>query len=145
MFAAHWFLLDEKVRFVIVGTFNMGLRYVIFTVLCLFFVADRYQQNLLATWALSSVAAFLAYKYLVFGTRGSHLREFAKSVLIWCLSYAVKAVLLWLLAGRLQWNVYLAQGVAIALLIVINYLLFKHFAFSAHEKTLLERLYNLWE
>ena len=141
----RWFALDEKVRFVIAGICNMGIRYLIFVLLGLAFTVNRYQIILLATWLSSSVIAFLSYKYLVFRTEGNHIKEFVKSLLIWCLSYVLNALLLGFLVGRLQWNVYAAQGLVIILLVVINYLLFKHFAFKKQKESWLEHLYNLWE
>ena len=136
--ARRWFLIDEKVRFVIAGIVNMAIRYLIFVLLGLAFSVSRYQL-------LSSVIAFFSYKHLVFRTEGNHLKEFVKSLLIWCLSYVLNAALLEVLAGRLAWNVYLAQAAAIVLIVAVNYLLFKHFAFRQQKKSLLEHLYNLWE
>ncbi len=141
----RWFALDEKVRFVIAGIGNMGIRYLIFVLLGLVFTVNRYQIILLVTWLSSSVIAFLSYKYLVFRTEGNHMKEFVKSLLIWCLSYILNAALLEVLVGRLQWNVYAAQGLVIVLIVVINYLLFKHFAFKKQKESWLEHLYNLWE
>ncbi len=123
----------------------MGIRYLIFVLLGLAFTVNRYQIILLATWLSSSVIAFLSYKYLVFRTEGNHIKEFVKSLLIWCLSYVLNALLLGFLVGRLQWNVYAAQGLVIILIVVINYLLFKHFAFKKQKESWLEHLYNLWE
>lgn len=142
---SYWFDLDKKLRFVITGIINMALRYLIFVLLGLIFSVNRYQLILLATWLLSSGIAFFSYKYLVFRTEGNHLKEFAKSVMIWCLSYILNAFLLAFLVERQQWNVYLAQGIVIILIVVINYLLFKHFAFHHQKKSWLERLYNLWD
>ena len=92
--ARRWFLIDEKVRFVIAGIVNMAIRYLIFVLLGLAFSVSRYQLVLLATWLLSSVIAFFSYKHLVFRTEGNHLKEFVKSLLIWCLSYVLNAALL---------------------------------------------------
>ncbi len=145
LLSRRWFALDEKVRFVIAGIGNMGIRYLIFVLLGLVFTVNRYQIILLVTWLSSSVIAFLSYKYLVFRTEGNHMKEFVKSLLIWCLSYILNAALLEVLVGRLQWNVYAAQGLVIVLIVVINYLLFKHFAFKKQKESWLEHLYNLWE
>lgn len=143
---ANWFLIDEKVRFLVLAMTNMFIRYVLFVILGALFSVLHYQAVLVLTWALSSVVAFLSYKVLVFRTEGNHLKEYGKSLLIWCLSYFVNALILWLLVEKFLWNVYVAQGVAILFLAVVNYLLFKHFAFKQPRKrTLLERLYNLWE
>lgn len=143
---ANWFLIDEKVRFLVLAMTNMFIRYVLFVILGALFSVLHYQAVLVLTWGLSSVVAFFSYKVLVFRTEGNHLKEYGKSLLIWCLSYFVNALILWLLVEKFLWNVYVAQGVAILFLAVVNYLLFKYFAFKQPRKrTLLERLYNLWE
>ena len=141
----NWFKIDEKIRFIITGIFNMFLRYVIFVFLGIGLGTSHYQLVLLASWLLSSVVAFLSYKHLVFQTEGNHIKEFIKSVLIWIVSYFINAALLMLLVGYFALNTYLAQGMAIILIVVINYTLFKYFAFKQRKKTWLERLYNLWD
>ena len=145
LLAQKWFTLDEKLRFVIAGTVNMGLRYLIFVALGLIFSVGHYQLILLSTWLLSSGVAFASYKYLVFRTEGNHLKEFAKSVLIWVISYIINAFLLALFIGDFLWNTYAAQAVAVAIIVVVNYLLFKYFAFHHRPKSLLEQIYNLWD
>ena len=59
--AERWFLIDEKVRFVIAGIGNMGVRYLIFILLGLAFTVRHYQAILFFSWFLSSFTAFLAY------------------------------------------------------------------------------------
>ena len=135
----HWFELDERLRFITMASLNMVLRYLIFILLSLAFGSIHYQFNLLLMWLLSSFIAFYSYKKLVFDTQGNHLQEYLKSISIWTLSYFINAGLLSLLVGKLMLNLYLAQGIAISFLLVINYLLFKHFAFSHPHKL------NWWE
>lgn len=141
----QWFAIDEKIRFIIAGICNMGIRYVVFVILGLMFGIGHYQLILLAAWFFSSFIAFFSYKILVFQTEGNHLKEYGKSLLIWTLSYFINAFLLEGLAAGLGWNVYLAQALAIVIITVVNYLLFKYFAFAERKKSWLEHLYNLWE
>ena len=77
---ANWFLIDEKVRFLVLAMTNMFIRYVLFVVLGALFSVLHYQAVLVLTWALSSVVAFLSYKVLVFRTEGNHLKEYGKSL-----------------------------------------------------------------
>ena len=140
-----WFDIDEKIRFVITGTANMAVRYVLFVILGVLFGITHYQTVLAGAWLLSSVTAFLSYKYLVFCTQGNQLKEFGKSVLIWIISYVINAAFLAVFIGVWQWNSYAAQALAISIIVLINYMLFKYFAFHQRKKTWLEKLYNLWE
>lgn len=126
----HWFDIDERIRFALAGIVNMVLRYLFFAFLVLFFSEKKYQLLLFATWLISSVWAFYSYKYLVFQSSGSHFKEYLKSIAVWTVSYFINAALLAVWVGRLGGNVYLAQGGAVAVIVVINYLLFKHFAFK---------------
>lgn len=141
-----WFSIDERIRFVIVGLGNTVIRYLIFVVLGLLFSVSRYQLILLSSWLLSSFTAFFAYKVLVFGTEGNHLKEYLKSLMIWTLSYIINALMLELLIKLVGLNAYVSQALAIMSITVINYLLFKHFAFKKEKKlTFWEKLYSIFD
>lgn len=144
-FFANWFMLDERIRFVIVGFANTLIRYAIFVILGVITSISHYQIILLASWLLSSVTAFFAYKILVFATTGNHWKEYGRSLMVWTLSYFINAFLLELLIKNLTFNPYLAQAIAILFIMVINYLLFKHFAFKTERKTFIEKLFGFFE
>ena len=135
-----WFLVDERVRFIIMASLNMVFRYFIFVLLGVIFGTLHYQKILLAMWLISSVIAFYSYKTLVFSTQGNHLKEYGKSVLIWGFSYIINAVVLDVLVVKAAFNVYAAQAVVISFLLITNYLLFKHFAFKKPET-----IWSRWE
>ena len=136
----HWFEIDERIRFVLTGGANMGIRYVVFALLVWIFSSIHYQWLLAATWLLSTVWAYFSYKYLVFQTSGNHWKEYFKSVMVWCLSYLINAGMLALLTGLGKMNVYLAQALSIVVITIVNYLLFKHFAFRGSPAPL-----SFWE
>lgn len=141
---SRWFLLDERIRFIIVGMGNTLIRYLIFVVMGIALSISHYQFILASSWVLSSVTAFFAYKIFVFKTKGNHWKEYGKSLLIWSLSYLINAGILELLVKGVALNPYLSQAIAILLITVVNYLLFKHFAFRQQKKqTFWERLYNI--
>lgn len=141
----HWFDIDERLRFVVVGLVNTVIRYLIFVGLGLWWSVAYYQRILLASWLLSSLTAFLAYKILVFATEGNHLREYLKSLTVWTISYFLNAAMLELLVKRWELNAYLAQAMAIAVITVINYLLFKHYAFKQKKTGFWEKLYGVFD
>lgn len=140
-----WFNIDEKIRFALLAAINMGFRYLLFVVLGIMFHHLNYQIVLALMWFLSSFVAFYSYKRLVFRTKGNHLKEYGKSVVTWILSYLINAIILYLLVEKLQMNVYVGQAIAIAALLIINYLLFKHFAFKKEELTRWERFLQLFD
>ena len=126
----YWLEFDEKLRFLTLATLVMSGRFLIFSGLGVLFSPKHYQIILAITWLISSYFAFLLYKHLVFYNKGNHLKQYAKSLLIWAGSYVVNVFLLSFLVENLMLSPYLAQGGIILLLLVINYLLFKHFAFG---------------
>lgn len=142
----RWFATDERVRFAIAASCNMGLRYLIFIALVFAFGNLHYQITLLFMWLISSFIAFYSYKKLVFATQGNHLQEYLKSISVWILSYFINAGILSLLVNKLVLNLYLAQGIAISFLLITNYLLFKHFAFSRpHKFSWWEKLLSMFD
>lgn len=143
-YVTHWFNLDEKIRFALIGAVNMGLRYILFILLGLIFTSMHYQLTLALMWFLSSFIAFFMYKKLVFRTRGNHLKEYGKSVVTWGVSYVINALLLELMIRRFSLPVIPAQGIAIVVIVVVNYLMFKHFAFKK-KLTRWERFLQLFD
>lgn len=142
----RWSAIDERVRFAIAASCNMGLRYLIFVALVFAFGSLHYQLTLLFMWLISSFIAFYSYKKLVFVTQGNHLQEYLKSISVWILSYFINAGILSLLVDKLMFNLYLAQGIAISFLLITNYLLFKHFAFSRpHPLSWWEKLLSMFD
>lgn len=126
----RWFILNEKIRFLILASFNMLLRYLFFVGIGIVTGITHYQVVLIFSWLLSVPIAFYSYKYFVFSGAGNHLHEFAKSVMIWIFSYFFNVLVLSYFVEQLKWNAYLGQGVIIGLIFVINYFLFKYVAFS---------------
>ena len=126
----HWVLIDEKLRFLICAIVVMVLRFLIFSALGIIYSPEHYQIILAVTWLFSSVFAFLIYKYLVFTVNGNHLHQYLKSLLIWVGSYVVNVFMLIILIEHFKLSAYLAQAIAIIVLLTTNYLLFKHFAFK---------------
>lgn len=144
-FMQKWFQLDERWRFLIVGLGNTLIRYLIFVGLGLWLSVVRYQLILLLSWLLSSLTAFLAYKFWVFATQGNHLKEYMKSLLVWTVSYFLNSVMLEFLVTYINLHVFLAQAAAIAVITVVNYLLFKHFAFKQKKVGFWEKVYGVFD
>ena len=52
-----WFNLSDKIRFLIIGGFNAGVSFLIFSILCLILGESFYQISLALSWIISSVVA----------------------------------------------------------------------------------------
>lgn len=142
---SNWFALDDKIRFLIVGLINTGIRYILFATLTFYLTAFHYQSSLFLSWMLSSFTAFLAYKFLVFETAGNHLKEYLKSVLTWTISYILNAVILEVLVTYLKLNVFLAQALALSIITINNYLMFKHFAFKQEKVSVWQKWLSVFK
>ena len=116
-----WFKLNEKIRFFNIAIANNIFRYIIFAVLIYVFSDSHYQIWLFISWTISSVSAFFALKYLVFLTKGNHLREYIKSLTTLSFAYLLNTLLLWFFVQILQLNVLLSQAVSLTIITINNY------------------------
>lgn len=125
-----WFILPEKLRFLVIAVSNTIFRYGVFIVL--FYLGDeKYgQAALLAAWLMSSFTAFAGLKYLVFVTKGNHLKEYMKSVVTLIIGYLFNVMLYWFFVNIIGLPAVLGQGIALGLVLISNYFLFRHFAFK---------------
>ena len=129
-----WFNLDDKIRYLIVGSFNAGVCYLIYALFCFIMGDNIYQIALAAAWALSSVISFITQRTLVFEGKDVWYKEYAKCCITWFFSYLVNAGLLEFTVQCLHFNVYLAQIISNFTAAVFTYILFKTFAFKKESK-----------
>lgn len=124
-----WFYFPEKIRFLIIGTFNAGFSYLIYSGICHFCGENLYQYALVVAWVLTSITSFLTQKFLVFNVKGNLVKQYLKCCLTWFFSYIINAFLLEILVQKVGLNVYIAQVLATCASAVFNYAMFKVFAF----------------
>ena len=124
-----WFKLSDKIRFLLIGGFNAGVSYLIYSAICLILGQGAYQIALALAWAISSVVSFTTQKFLVFRGKGNWAKEYLKCCTTWVFSYLINAGLLELLVKMLHLNVFVAQIIATLAAAVFTYFLFKRFAF----------------
>ncbi len=125
----YWFKLSDKIRFLLVGGFNAGVSYLIYSVICLVLGTGAYQIALAFAWAISSVVSFTTQKFLVFKGSSNWMKEYIKCCTTWFFSYLINAGLLEFIVKILHLNVFIAQIVATLAAAVFTYFLFKKFAF----------------
>ena len=124
-----WFNLSDKIRFLIVGGFNAGVSYLIFSIICLIIGEEYYQASLASAWIVSSVVSFTTQRYLVFNVEGNLFKQYCKCCTTWLFSYLINAILLEILVQKAIINVYFAQIIATLTCAIFTYILFKTFAF----------------
>lgn len=124
-----WFNLDDKIRYLIVGSFNAGVCYLIYSLICLIMGAKVYQIALALAWLLSSIISFSMQRTLVFEGKGVWYKEYLKCCITWFFSYLINAGLLEFTVKYMHLNVYIAQLISNFTAAVFTYILFKTFAF----------------
>ena len=125
----YWFKISDKIRFLLVGGFNAGVSYIIYSTICLILGAHAYQIALALAWAISSVVSFTTQKFLVFKGGGNWTKEYIKCCTTWFFSYLINAGLLEIFVKYLHINVFIAQIFATLAAAIFTYFLFKKFAF----------------
>lgn len=129
----YWFKLSDKFRFLIIGGFNAGVSYLIYSAFCLVMGESAYQIALALAWAISSVVSYTTQKFLVFQANGNWVKEYLKCCTTWFFSYLINAGLLEFIVKILHLNVFVAQIVATFAAAVFTYIFFKKFAFRKKE------------
>ena len=125
----YWFKLSDKIRFLLVGGFNAGVSYLIYSSFCIILGEAAYQTALAIAWIISSVVSFTTQKFLVFRGNGNWMKEYAKCCTTWVFSYMINAGLLEAFVKVLHINVFVAQILATLIAAVFTYVVFKKFAF----------------
>ena len=129
-----WFSLDDKIRYLIVGSFNAGVCYLIYSLICLIMGDSTYQIALALAWFLSSAISFTMQRNFVFEGEGVWYKEYLKCCVTWFFSYLINACLLEFTVKYLHLNVYIAQLISNFTAAVFTYILFKTFAFRKKSK-----------
>lgn len=129
----YWFKLSDKIRFLIIGGFNAGVSYLIYSAFCLIMGDSAYQIALALAWTISSVVSYTTQKFLVFQANGNWVKEYLKCCTTWFFSYLINAGLLEFIVKILHLNVFVAQIVATLAAAVFTYIFFKKFAFRKKE------------
>ncbi len=129
-----WLKLPRIIRFLIIGSINAAISYVIYA-LSIFIIGEAYYQIANALqWGLSSVISYFNQKFFVFCTRGNYLKEYLKCCTTWAVSYVLNALILEVFVKYLEINVYLAQFISLFVVSASTYVLFKFFAFNVKDK-----------
>lgn len=126
----NWFKISDKLRFLLVGGFNAGFSYLIYSGICFFINENLYQQALATAWIITSITSFLTQRFLVFNVEGNLFKQYLKCCITWFFSYLINAYILELLVQKAEWNVYISQILAVGLSAIFNYIMFKVFAFK---------------
>ncbi len=122
----YWFII----KFVVIGTCNTLISFLLFTVFIKVSGEENYQASLFASWFFSSFISFVLQKTIVFQTKGNWLKEYVKCMISWSIGYGINALSLELIVQYFAFPVLIGQLIAIVLTTLCTFVLFKYFAFN---------------
>ncbi len=120
----------EQILYLAVGGWNTLFGYLNFVVLYYFLQARLLVIGiLLISYALSIANAYVCYRYIVFRSRGSVLREIPRFTSVYLIALAANLVILPLALRWLPFSAYVVQALFTVAVVLISYLGHKHFSF----------------
>lgn len=124
-----WRRLNQFARFLLVGAFNTSFSYGVYA--AALWVGLHYVPANLLAMCLGTVLGFLSQGSLVFGSRDA--RRFGRFLVAWAAIWAVNATLIHLLVRWGELNAYLAGAIAMLPVVVLSFLVQKHFVFPPRD------------
>lgn len=126
-----YFRRREQLLYLVVGGWNTVFGYGIWAVLQFLLGGSlHYLVVVLIAWPIAVVNAYFGYRYLVFHSRGSILRELPRFSLVYLATLAVNLALLPIALDVLPFNIYVIQALFTVVVVVASYLGHKYFSFG---------------
>jgi putative flippase GtrA len=121
----------EQVMYLAIGGWNTVFGYSVWALLQLLLGEHlHYLVVVLIAWPIAVLNAYLGYRYLVFNSRGSILRELPRFSLVYLTTLVINLVLLPIALRVLPFNIYVIQALLTVVVVVGSYLGHKHFSFG---------------
>lgn len=127
----------EQVMYLIVGGWNTLFGYLIWALLqYLLHAYINYLVILVIAWFPSVANAYFGYRWFVFRSKGSVLRELPRFSLVYVGTLIMGLVALPILLRILPFSIYVTQALYTAVMVVVSYLSHKYFSFGKRPRTL---------
>jgi putative flippase GtrA len=125
-----YFRRREQVLYLAVGAWNTFFGYAVWAVLQLL-LGDRlhYLVIVVIAWPIAVLNAYLAYRYLVFRSRGPILRELPRFSLVYAATLVVNLAVLPLALAVAPVNIYVVQALFAVSVVICSYLAHKYYSF----------------
>jgi putative flippase GtrA len=125
-----YFRRREQLLYLVVGGWNTVFGYGIWALLQ-FLLGNHlhYLVVVLISWPIAVLNAYIGYRYVVFRSRDSILREFPRFSLVYVVTLVVNLALLPIALQVLPLNIYAVQALLTVLVVVCSYLSHKYFSF----------------
>jgi putative flippase GtrA len=122
---------NEKVRYLTVGGFNTIIGYFVGVSIYLLLQNRLHILFIIAIANIISISiSFITFKAFVFKTRGGWLNEYLKIYLVYGSTILLSGLFFWLFVDYLSINIWLAQGVTVAITAYLSYIGNKKYTFK---------------
>lgn len=126
-----YFRRREQLLYLVVGGWNTLFGYLVWAVLQ-YLLNDRlhYLAIVVLAWPFAVLNAYLGYRYVVFRSRGSVLRELPRFSVVYFLMLVVNLALLPVALQVLPFNIYVVEALFTAVVVVLTYVSHKYYSFG---------------
>jgi putative flippase GtrA len=126
-----YFRRREQLLYLVVGGWNTLFGYLVWAVLQSL-LGDRlhYLVVLVLAWPIAVLNAYLGYRYIVFRSRGTVLRELPRFSVVYFLMLLVNLALLPIALRVMPFNIYGIQALFTAVVVVSSYFGHKYYSFG---------------
>lgn len=120
----------EQVLYLVIGAWNTVFGYGIWALLQSL-LGDRlhYLVIVVIAWPIAVLNAYLGYRFLVFRSRGSILRELPRFSLVYALTLVVNVAVLPVALAVVPFNIYVVQALFAVSVVICSYLAHKYYSF----------------
>lgn len=130
---------EEKVRFLVVGGWNVVFSYGMLWILdSLLRNRWHYTAILTLNWVIGVSHNLFTFKLLVFRTKGNWLREYLRSYVVYAGSFLLNLAIVALIMELWRPRLVIAQLPAIFVVTIISYVGHKYFTYRTTEESLAE-------
>ena len=124
-------LLNQKVKYLIIGTYNTLVGYLFFVLIIYYFSSTVNHYLLLgACHLIGTIHNFFSYRTFVFKIKSNSLLNYLKFNLVYLFTFSLNIIMFTLLTKVMNWNLYLAQALIVLIIASVGYFLNKYYSFS---------------
>lgn len=126
-----YFRRREQILYLLVGGWNTAFGYGVWAALQYLLGSHvHYLIVVVLSWPLAVLNAYLGYRFIVFQSQGSLLRELPRFSLVYLATLVANLALLPLALSALPLNIYVIQALFTAAVVVVSYLGHKYYSFG---------------
>jgi putative flippase GtrA len=121
----------QKIMYLIVGMWNTAFGYGLFAGLYyLLSKSMHYNVILFICYVVSTINAYLLYKFFVFRTKGNLVRGYLRFSVVYVYAYLGNMLILFALKRFTSVDLYLGQAISVVVIVLISYMSHKKYTFK---------------